>query len=119
MGPIAAIWAAFWISPYMLVAYGILVVITRLLYSLVLVLEGHRLSVVDVPLLLYTQWVGSLVKVYTMFHLHRQKWDSHRQASTDASAPGESFFDRLIPKVQMALCMTLLLSAVALIVGSK
>lgn len=119
MGPVAAIWSAFWISPYMLVTYGILVVITRLLYSLVLILEGHRLSIADVPLLLYTQWIGSLVKVYTMFHLHRQKWDAHRQVSADSSAPGESFFDRLIPKVQMAFCLTLLLSAVALIIGVK
>jgi glycosyltransferase Alg8 len=116
IGPIAALWSAVWISPYILYVYGIHVIITRLFYSLVLVLEGHRMSFVDLPLLLYTQWGGSLVKVYTMFHLHRQKWDSHRQSSSGQKSR-ESFFDRIIPKLQIALCFTLLISAIAMFIG--
>ncbi|KAA1260086.1 N-glycosyltransferase [Rubripirellula obstinata] len=118
LGPVAAIWAAFWLSPYYLVAYGMLVVLARLAYALILTLEGHRMSFTDIPLLLYTQWVGSIVKIYTMFHLHRQKWDSHRQAST-GSGNGESFFDGLIPKMQMAFSFTILLVFVAALVGVK
>lgn len=117
IGPIAAIWAAFWLSPYYLVAYGMLVVLARLAYALVLTLEGHRMSFTDVPLLLYTQWIGSIVKIYTMFHLHRQKWDSHRQSSSDVR--GDSFFDGLIPKMQVVFSFTVLVVFVAALVGVK
>ena len=119
LGPVAAIWAAFWLSPYYLVAYGMLVVLARLAYALILTLEGHRMSFTDIPLLLYTQWVGSSVKIYTMFHLHRQKWDSHRQSSSSTAASGESFFDTLIPKMQMAFSFTMLVLFVAALVGVK
>lgn len=119
MGPVAAIWAAFWISPYYLVAYGMIVVLARLAYALLLTIEGHRMSFTDIPLLLYTQWAGSSVKIYTMFHLHRQKWDSHRQSSDSNKAAGEPFFDALIPKMQMAFSFTLLLLFVAAMVGVK
>ncbi|MEM6364208.1 MAG: glycosyltransferase [Planctomycetota bacterium] len=119
LGPIAAIWAACWLSPYYLVAYGMLVVLARLAYALILTFEGHRMSFSDVPLLLYTQWVGSSVKIYTLFHLHRQKWDSHRQVGSKSTKTGESFFDGLIPKMQMAFSFTLLLVFVAMLVGVK
>ena len=119
LGPVAAIWTAFWISPYYVVAYGMIVVLTRLAYSLILTVEGHRLSLTDIPMLLYTQWAGSSVKVYTMFHLHKQKWDSHRVAKGSSGAKRESFFDRLIPKIQIALSLTCLIVFVAVLVGVK
>lgn len=118
MGPIAAIWAAFWVSPYYLVAYGMIVILSRLVYALILTIEGHRMALTDIPLLVYTQWVGSMVKVYTMFHLHKQKWDSHRGGS-DKGAEKGSMFDALIPKMQMVFSFTLLLLFVAAIVGVK
>ena len=119
LGPVAAVWAAFWLSPYYLVAYAMLVILARLAYSLILVLEGHRLSYFDIPLLLYTQWVGSSVKIYTMFHLHRQKWDSHRGGGTEGAGSGESLLDGMIPKMQMAFSFTMLLLFVAALVGVK
>lgn len=117
MGPIAAVWAAFWVSPYYLIAYGMIVILARLLYALILTIEGHRMSLTDIPMLLYTQWMGSIVKIYTMFHLHKQKWDSHRGGSADKSSDG-AFFDALIPKMQVLLSFALLLMAVALMVGA-
>ncbi|MEM1226143.1 MAG: glycosyltransferase [Planctomycetota bacterium] len=120
IGPIAAIWAAFWLSPYYLVAYGMLVVLARLLYALILTLEGHRMSFTDIPLLLYTQWVGSVVKVYTMFHLHRQKWDSHRgSGGGETQMRSDGIIDALIPKMQIAVSFTILIVVVASVVGSK
>ncbi|WP_419189962.1 glycosyltransferase [Stieleria marina] len=120
LGPVAAIWAAFWVSPYYLVAYAMLVILARLAYALVLTIEGHRMALTDVPLLLYTQWVGSIVKIYTMFHLHKAKWDSHRVAGSNGQAgSGESFLDGLIPKMQMVFSFTLLLLFVAAMVGVK
>ena len=118
LGPISALWASLWLSPYYLLIYLILVLVVRSLYILILAFEGHRLSLVDIPMLLYTQWVGSVVKIYTLFHLHHQKWDSHR---TDMDADGEraSILDSLIPKLEMVLSYMALIGLVIRLVGTK
>ena len=92
--------------------------VVRTLYLVILIIEGHRLSLVDIPMLLYTQWVGSFVKIYTLFHLHHQKWDSHR-TNMDADADKKSFLDELIPKMEMVLSYAALLVLVISLVGSK
>lgn len=118
LGPLTALWACLWLSPYYLLIYAILVLTVRSLYILVLTFEGHRLSFVDVPMLLYTQWVGSIVKIYTMFHLHHQKWDSHR---TDMAGEGkkDSLADYVIPKMEMVLSYAALLLLIICLVGTK
>ena len=98
LGPVAALWACIWLSPSYLLIYAILVIIVRTLYILLLTIEGHRLSLVDIPMLLYTQWIGSIVKIYTLFHLHHQKWDSHRTDMSDGENQ-EDLMDYLIPKM--------------------
>ena len=72
------------------------------MYILILTIEGHRLYLVDIPMLLYTRWIGSIVKIYTLFHLHQQKWDSHRTNMGD-EGNRESWFDYAIPKMEMVL----------------
>lgn len=118
LGPVSAIWAAIWLSPYYLLVYAILVLMVRTIYILILILEGHRLSLVDIPMLLYTQWVGSIVKIYTLFHLNHQKWDSHR---TDMEGGGnkEPLLNYLIPKMEMTLTYVVLLVFVISVVGTK
>ncbi len=118
VGPIAAIWSAMWLSWRYLPLYMILVIFIRTIYLLLLMLEGHRIAIMDVPMLLYTQWVGSIVKIYTLFHLHKQKWDSHR-TDMKSSAQGDAMLINVIPKLQMALCYVLLILLVAWLVGVK
>jgi len=98
--------------------YAILVILVRTIYIMVLILEGHRLSLVDIPMLLYTQWIGSIVKIYTLFHLNHQKWDSHRTDMEDGKG-GEPFLNYLIPKVEMTLSYVVLLVFVISVVGTK
>ena len=81
-------------------------------------MEGHRLSIWDIPLLLYTQWAGAIVKIYTSFHLHHQKWDDHRTDS-HADQQREPFLNSLIPKMQIAFSFTLLVLFVAMVIGTK
>jgi len=118
VGPIAAIWSAIWLSWRYLLIYIVLVILVRTTYLLLLMLEGHRIAATDVPMLLYTQWVGSMVKIYTLFHLHKQKWDSHRTEMSD-SEQGDSILISIIPKLQVMLCYVMLVMLVAFLVGVK
>ncbi len=117
LGPVAALWACVWLSWYYLLLYAILVIVVRTFYLFILILEGHRLSLFDIPMLLYTQWIGSIVKIYTLFHLHQQKWDSHRTNMDSESKT--SRLDNLIPKFEMALSYAALLVFVIALVGTK
>ncbi len=118
LGPLTALWACLWLSPYYLLVYAILVLVVRSLYILVLTFEGHRLSLVDIPMLLYTQWVGSIVKIYTMFHLHHQKWDNHR-TNMDGGGRRDALSDSLIPKMEMVFSYAALLVLIICLVGTK
>jgi len=118
LGPVSALWACIWLSWYYLLVYAIIVLVVRTLYLVILILEGHRLSFVDIPMLLYTQWIGSIVKIYTLFHLHQQKWDSHR-TDMDEKAKGTPILDSLIPKMEMVLSYAALLVLVISLVGTK
>jgi len=76
--PTTAVLLAVLVSPVVLLYALIWVLITRFAYLCVLALEGHRMSVLDVPLLLYQQWFGSLIKIQTLANLRRQKWAAAR-----------------------------------------
>jgi glycosyltransferase Alg8 len=117
LSPIAALWGSVWLSPYYLVVYGMLVIIVRILYAIILTFEGHRMSLFDVPLLLYTQWGGAMVKTYTLFHLHKQKWDAREKGSGKKNR--EPLLNFLIPKLEMAFCYFLLMLFVAYTIGVK
>ncbi len=58
--------------------FALWVLYTRLIYLCALVVEGHRMSNWDLPLLLYQQWVGSFIKIQTFSDLRRQKWGAAR-----------------------------------------
>jgi glycosyltransferase Alg8 len=65
-------------SPFVVVYFALWVLYTRLIYLCALVVEGHRMSNWDLPLLLYQQWVGSFIKIQTFSDLRRQKWGAAR-----------------------------------------
>jgi len=117
MGPMGALWASIWLSPAYLLIYAILVLFIRSIYILLLTIEGHRVTITDIPMLLYTQWVGSIVKIYTLFHLHQQKWDAHRGGADEAEK--EPLLDYLIPKLEMIFSYAVLLSVVISLIGTK
>lgn len=117
MGPVTAVWAALLFGWEILIVYLILVIFIRTIYLLLLLIEGHRLSMSDIPLLLYTQWGGSMVKSYTLFHLHRQKWSSHRSKSSGKKQ--EDFFQSVVPKFQIAFSYLLLFVVVVILVESN
>ena len=69
-------------------------------------------------MLLHTQWIGSIVKIYTLFHLNHQKWDSHR-TDMEGGERGEPLLNYLIPKMEMTLSYIILLVFVISVVGTK
>jgi glycosyltransferase Alg8 len=76
--PTAVLMLIFSESPMVLLYFTTWVLATRLIYLSALAVEGHQISVWDLPLLLYQQWVGSFIKIQTLSDLRRQKWGAAR-----------------------------------------
>ena len=68
--------------------YIVWVLYIRLFQLVVISYNGHPVSLRTIPLMLYTQWVGSIVKIKALFHLSDQKWSKGNevQSSDDSVA---------------------------------
>jgi len=50
------------------------VLLVRLFQLTVMALTGHPVSMLTIPLMLYNQWAGAIVKIRAQYHLSDQKW---------------------------------------------
>ncbi|MDD3310582.1 glycosyltransferase [Pseudodesulfovibrio sp.] len=89
IGPLSALLLSAFDSWFYLVFYLAWVILTRLAMMWVYVLEGMRLRVLHVPLTLYNQWVGAVLKIYSMHSLDIQTWSKEGgEAGPDEPGPG-------------------------------
>ncbi len=74
VGPISAILLAMANTPYFILFYVIWAIITRLTMLWFYVLEGSPMQILHLPLMLYNQWWGSIIKIRCLHNLARQHW---------------------------------------------
>jgi mannuronan synthase len=74
VGPVAAIGLALSADPFILALYILWVALTRFLQTLVLLTMRSEVSAYYPFLLYFNQIYGSMVKVFVLFRLDRQKW---------------------------------------------
>jgi len=74
VGPVGVLLLSISHSVFYLPFYFVWVILVRTLQLWILVFQGHRLRVYHLPLLVYDQWWGSLVKIYCLFNLNKQIW---------------------------------------------
>ena len=115
IGPTAAILLSISVSGWFLALYVLWVLTTRLVQLSVLVLSGHTMRWLDLPLLVFDQWYGSLVKIWCSVNLHRQVWQKARAQAQVVNSLESSFFGvrRLLPLVSLPVYVVLFLLAVA------
>jgi mannuronan synthase len=79
VGPVGVLLLVIFNSIFYLPYYFIWVILVRTVQLWVLVLQGHRLKVYHLPLLVYDQWIGALVKIFCLFNLDKQIWIKTRE----------------------------------------
>jgi len=117
-GPVGAILMSVFISPWFFCLYLFVAILVRLIYLMVLSVEGLRLSVQHLPQLFFTQWVGAMVKIHVQFRLNRQSWGADRGGSQD-HRPGtaSAWMQRWVPVYQTVVSVTVFFGLVAILVG--
>jgi mannuronan synthase len=79
VGPVGILLLTIFNSIFYLPFYFVWVILVRTMQLWILVLQGHRLRVYHLPLLIYDQWLGSLVKIFCVFNLDKQIWIKTRE----------------------------------------
>lgn len=81
------------------------VLAVRVIQMGVIALTGHPVSWLTIPLMLYNQWVGSVVKIHAFFHLADQKWAKGKvvQSGSGFHRPVEHPLARHMPAYVMTL----------------
>jgi mannuronan synthase len=115
IGPTAALLLSVSVSGWFLALYVLWVLTTRSFQLGVLVLFGHTVRWLDLPLLVFDQWYGALVKIYCSVNLHRQVWQKARAQAQVVNSLESSFFGvrRLLPLVSLPIYFALFAMAVA------
>jgi glycosyltransferase Alg8 len=74
MAPVGVILLSITTSVFYLPFYLAWVILTRTAHLSALAHHGYRVRVSHLWLLVYDQWIGSIVKIKCLFNLHRQTW---------------------------------------------
>lgn len=95
VGPVSITLLSIFDSWFYLGFYVAWVIITRLSMMWVYVLEGMHLRSLHIPLILYNQWVGAILKIYSMHSLASQTWHKTgtNKAQTDANTSDAQVVD--------------------------
>jgi glycosyltransferase Alg8 len=106
IGPVTAVLMSVCVSGYYLIFYALWVILTRWGQLVVTCgFHGHTLKITDLPLQVFEQWYGALVKIYCQFHLHKQLWQKSR-AEAQVISTGEKLGD-IIAKCLMGFYFAL------------
>ncbi|SIN75026.1 glycosyltransferase [Halodesulfovibrio marinisediminis] len=74
VGPVSILLLCLVDSWFYLDFYLAWIIITRLAMMWMYVLEGMQLRLLHIPLMVYNQWVGAIIKIYSMHSLDMQSW---------------------------------------------
>lgn len=89
-GVVLTLLGSLFVSPWVVVYYALWILISRYVLVLSLLVVRPSVSLSYVPLLYFNQIFGSLVKVYVMFRLDRQKWTRQKTSLATTSSTWEN-----------------------------
>ncbi len=103
VGIASAIILAIFKSIYYLLFFFVWIIFVRLFQLLFIAFGGHSVSLYSLPLMLYSQWIGAIVKIRAFYDLANQKWSKNGASqNSDANiAMIKHPFAKKLPKLVM------------------
>lgn len=84
-----AILLSIFVTPMVFPLYISWVLFVRVIQQNVIAFMGYPVSIYTIPLMLYSQWIGSFIKIKSYYNLNDQKWSKTKddlQKSNDISS---------------------------------
>jgi glycosyltransferase Alg8 len=112
VGVVSALILSFTISPYYLLFFIVWVIFIRLFQLFMISFFGHMVNWRMLLLILYTQWIGALVKIKAFYNLSDQSWskNSDVQKNKKEAVHIKHPLVYLMPKIAMYSTITLFLT---------
>lgn len=119
VGIVGAIILSFTVSYVYLPFYIAWVISVRIIQMSVIACTGHTVSMLTIPLMLYNQWFGALIKIHAMHHLSDQKWAKGGQAQASGKPiTVDSRMARWLPDYIMILSVAIFIFVMLLYEGA-
>ena len=101
VGITSAIILALFKSIYYLLFFIVWIIFVRVFQMSVIAFGGHLVSIYTLPIMIYTQWVGAIVKINAYYDLANQKWSKNgvTQSSDTNTDMIKHPLTKLTPKV--------------------
>ncbi len=74
VGIVSAVLMGIFKSVYYFLFFIVWILFVRVFQLFILALGGHPVSVYTLPIMLYTQWLGALIKIKAYYDLSNQQW---------------------------------------------
>lgn len=100
-----------------LLIYLFWIALSRTLVTLSFIFSGHRVSPMYPLVLYYNQIVGSIMKVYTMFHLDKQSWTRQKTKLQSSYKNIDAMINGVSSKIMLYSSACYFLGAIGLILS--
>ncbi len=114
----AGIIGGFVYGPELFIVYLWWVAFIRLTQTLMLLASRKRVSITWPFFIYFNQIYGSLVKVYVLNHLHKQKWTRQKTSFKQKDGYWNNLYIEVSSKISMLTYATVFLTSVAFISGA-
>lgn len=105
-------------GPELFIVYLWWVAFIRLIQTLMLLASRKRISITWPFFIYFNQIYGSLVKVYVLNHLHKQKWTRQKTSFKQKEGYWNNLYIEFSSKLSMITYVTVFLTSVAFITGA-
>ncbi len=115
LGLTVSLCAAMFYSPEFLLVYLFWIATTRTIVTGLFVFSGHRVHPLYPLMLYYNQVVGSVMKIYAMFHMDQQSWTRQKTTLSSSFRNFDKMLNRLSSKTVMFSAVSVFFGVVALL----
>lgn len=117
IGIVSSITAGILFGIQFLVVYLFWILLSRTLVTLLYHFTRHSVSPYFPFALYYNQIMGSLMKIYTMFHLDQQVWTRQKTKLSEAYSGVDAYITRLSSKIVMLSAISVYMGIVMLLLS--
>jgi glycosyltransferase Alg8 len=103
VGIVGAIYLSIFVHYIYFPIYVAWVIFVRIVQGAIIVGSGYPISLYSIPLMLYTQWAGAIIKIVSSYNLADQKWQkgTNVQNSSKDHIPIDHWYAKHYPKVAL------------------
>jgi len=119
VGIVSALILTIFINPIYLPMYIAWVLFVRVIQQNVIAFMGYPVTMYTIPLMLYSQWVGSIIKIKSYHHLNVQKWSKAGGTVQESKDIGEIDHFLFYPMRKIRMYISYMIFLFALVVTSN